>query len=560
MEAEQAPPPSSSAPSSSSSAPSSSSSITDSVPTSSSPFSNVAPTSSPSFSTTLVSATTTTMATSTAASDSTATITTTTTTTQMIDIPPILGATATATTSTSTGETNSLTSTSISSSTTAPTAATTISTTTTTITTSPFSTFDHQPPSNALPLRPSFPINRNRPQMPPPIPPPHFAQHLPSPSPPPLPFSSSSPASSSSVGVPSLLASSSSSSSSLSSSSSSSSPSPPPSATSPSSSSSPLQRGGLAIGVPAYPPRPQSTSLLPSSTFGSPPFGHQLGSLGRISDQTQSASPQVRPGMQGIQTIGMMGALSGSQIRPGAAAAHLPPRPAQQQLRPQSPSSSQPSAPQIDPLERLDPEVEDVLAEIADDFVESITTFACSLAKHRKSTTLEAKDILLHMDRNWNMTLPGFSADEIKIFKKPPVNDIHKQRMVAIKKSYITTQAMAETANVKGSSGQVPGNVKGHPGKVGNNFVGMYLGQYVRGFAPSCWFSVVMKSSYPQASTGAAAGSWYPVYLMVQWNEFWSIHQRALITWGWASCGDKDDHVEASLVLDSILFAGSLLT
>ncbi|CAA0811696.1 Transcription initiation factor TFIID subunit 12 [Striga hermonthica] len=72
---------------------------------------------------------------------------------------------------------------------------------------------------------------------------------------------------------------------------------------------------------------------------------------------------------------------------------------------------------QIDPFEKLDPEVEDILVDFAEDFVESITTFGCSLAKHRKSTSLEAKDIMLHLERNWNITLPGFGGDEIKLYK-----------------------------------------------------------------------------------------------------------------------------------------------
>ncbi|XP_044507467.1 transcription initiation factor TFIID subunit 12 isoform X2 [Mangifera indica] len=87
---------------------------------------------------------------------------------------------------------------------------------------------------------------------------------------------------------------------------------------------------------------------------------------------------------------------------------------------------------QIDPSERLDPEVEDILVDIAEDFVESITTFGCSLAKHRKSDTLEAKDILLHVERNWNMTLPGFGGDEIKTYRKPFTNDIHKERLAVV--------------------------------------------------------------------------------------------------------------------------------
>ncbi|KAF3942927.1 hypothetical protein CMV_030464 [Castanea mollissima] len=118
----------------------------------------------------------------------------------------------------------------------------------------------------------------------------------------------------------------------------------------------------------------------------------------------------------------------------------------------------------IDSSEKLDPEVEDILVDIAEDFVDSITTFGCSLAKHRKSTTLEAKDILLHLERNWNITLPGFGGDEIKSYRKPLTNDIHKERLVAIKKSMVAS----ETAT-KISSGQAAGNAKGNLAKAPAN-------------------------------------------------------------------------------------------
>lgn len=116
---------------------------------------------------------------------------------------------------------------------------------------------------------------------------------------------------------------------------------------------------------------------------------------------------------------------------------------------------------QIDPFEKLDPSVEDVLIEIADDFVGSITKFACSLAKHRKSKTVEAKDILLHAERNWNLTLPGFGGDEIKFFKKQSTNDIHKERLAAIKKSMTSDAAHGKNP----PSGQTPGSAKTYAGK-----------------------------------------------------------------------------------------------
>ncbi|KAF6205457.1 hypothetical protein GE061_019630 [Apolygus lucorum] len=82
---------------------------------------------------------------------------------------------------------------------------------------------------------------------------------------------------------------------------------------------------------------------------------------------------------------------------------------------------------EVDPNEQLDEDVEEILLQMADDFVESAITAACLLAKHRKSSTVEVKDLQLHLERNWNMWIPGFGTDELRPYKRSSVNDAHKQ-------------------------------------------------------------------------------------------------------------------------------------
>ena len=55
-----------------------------------------------------------------------------------------------------------------------------------------------------------------------------------------------------------------------------------------------------------------------------------------------------------------------------------------------------------------DNEVEDVLLSLADDFVERVVGFSCALAKHRGSTTLEARDVALHLKQVWDIELRDY--------------------------------------------------------------------------------------------------------------------------------------------------------
>lgn len=90
---------------------------------------------------------------------------------------------------------------------------------------------------------------------------------------------------------------------------------------------------------------------------------------------------------------------------------------------------------EVDPTEQLDEEVEELLLQLADDFVESTVGAACLLAKHRKSSTIEVKDVQLHLERNWNMWIPGFGTDELRPYKRATVTEAHKQRLALIRKA-----------------------------------------------------------------------------------------------------------------------------
>lgn len=77
----------------------------------------------------------------------------------------------------------------------------------------------------------------------------------------------------------------------------------------------------------------------------------------------------------------------------------------------------------------IDGDVEDMLLDLADEFVTSVTSFACRLAKHRKSDSLDVRDVQLHLERNWNIRIPGYAADEIRSTRKFMPNSAHNSKL-----------------------------------------------------------------------------------------------------------------------------------
>jgi len=85
----------------------------------------------------------------------------------------------------------------------------------------------------------------------------------------------------------------------------------------------------------------------------------------------------------------------------------------------------------------IDGDVEELLLDLADEFVTSVTSFACRLAKHRKVDNIDMRDVQLHLERNWNIRVPGYASDEIRSVRKfqPTAGYNQKVQGVAISKS-----------------------------------------------------------------------------------------------------------------------------
>lgn len=54
---------------------------------------------------------------------------------------------------------------------------------------------------------------------------------------------------------------------------------------------------------------------------------------------------------------------------------------------------------EVDPNEQLEEDVEDLMLQISDDFVNELVKSACMFAKHRKSNIVEVKDVQIYLGK-----------------------------------------------------------------------------------------------------------------------------------------------------------------
>lgn len=52
---------------------------------------------------------------------------------------------------------------------------------------------------------------------------------------------------------------------------------------------------------------------------------------------------------------------------------------------------------EVDPNEQLEEDVEELMMQVSDEFVDEVVKAACRFAKHRKSTIVEVKDVQLYL-------------------------------------------------------------------------------------------------------------------------------------------------------------------
>ena len=90
---------------------------------------------------------------------------------------------------------------------------------------------------------------------------------------------------------------------------------------------------------------------------------------------------------------------------------------------------------EVAPKEKFDDDVKTALLHLADDFVEEVARNAQRLAKLRNSDVVDEKDVALHLEREWDIVVPGTSGEELKPYKRPQRTNEQTEREAKVRKA-----------------------------------------------------------------------------------------------------------------------------
>ncbi|KAL4144795.1 hypothetical protein PRNP1_013921 [Phytophthora ramorum] len=124
----------------------------------------------------------------------------------------------------------------------------------------------------------------------------------------------------------------------------------------------------------------------------------------------------------------------------------------------------------IDPKCCFHPAVEELLLDMASDFVQDVVDFSGKLAKHRRSTTLEPRDLQFCLAKNYGISLAGVLpvasggamagsmlrplGQDLLVRARPAKNSLHMHRMALKRKSQLHTKTKLKNAHaVKATEG-----------------------------------------------------------------------------------------------------------
>jgi transcription initiation factor TFIID subunit 12 len=144
------------------------------------------------------------------------------------------------------------------------------------------------------------------------------------------------------------------------------------------------------------------------------------------------------------------------QIVAGQQARPLLPQQQQQQARPGFPSNDDRRllskrgiqkamrAAGLEGTFTLDADAEKALSDFYESFVENALSFGCEVAKKRRSQVLQARDISVHLERQWNIYVPGFEDTQLRPYRRPQPSEAHRQRQLAVRRSLAEMEAPSE--------------------------------------------------------------------------------------------------------------------